>query len=405
MREKLDLSDQQFVANPYSTYARLREEQPVCPVTQPNGLYGWIITRYDDAWSALADPRLSHDPRRGPADWQQAGRGMPLEDRSGLGTHLLTTDPPEHTRLRRLVASAFTPRRVERLRGRVHEITDTLIGKIQPRGTAELIDDFAVPLAGTIISELIGIPEEDRARLHEWTASVVGEQGAPVTRQQALANLGDYLLGLIAVKRAAPAEDLVSTVLTAHDEAGRLTEQEALSLIFMLLVTGQESTVAFIGNGMLALLRHPDQLALLRERPELMGPAVEEILRYDGAAERVAWRFPTEPVQIGGTWLAPGDPLLIALAAADRDPVRFADPDRFDITRSDSQPHVAFGRGIHYCPGAPLIRLEGPIALSALINRLPDLDLAVPYDRLRWRKSLTLRCLAELPVTFAPAAQ
>lgn len=343
---------------------------------------------------------MSKDPRRAPRDWQEAGRGRPLEDRSGLGTHLLTTDPPEHTRLRRLVSSAFTQRRVGALRERVQEVADRLIDGIEARGDAELIADFAFPLPITALGILLGVPMTRQDDFRQWSADVVSsDPGADDGRPAALRNLGDYLNELIATKRRAPRDDLISALIAASDDEGALTEIELLSMLFLLLIAGHESTMNFIGNGALALLRHPDQLSMLRARPELLESAVEEILRYEGPVKTATWRFPTESIQVGDAVIDAGEPVLIALADADRDPARFTDPDRFDITRTDN-PHLAFGHGIHYCLGAAFARMEGAIALKTLFQRLPDLALAADDEQLRWRHSLTMRGLHRLPVTF-----
>ncbi len=400
MTDEIELFAPEFEADPYAAYAGLRESLPVCRVTARDGLYGWLVTRHDDARAALADPRLSKDPRLAPADWREAGRGRPLEDRAGLGTHLLTTDPPDHTRLRRLVSAAFTPRRVEGLRGRVQEIADELVAAIEARGSADLIEDFAAPLPVTVIGEMLGVPVGDRADFRRWTDDVVSsepERGA--ARPAALAGLHGLITGLIDDRRAEPADDLLSALIAAGDEEDALSGTELVAMVFLLLLAGHETTVGLIGNGVLALLAHPDQLALLRERPELTGAAVEEILRYDGPVEMATWRFAIEPVVIAGTTIPAGQPILISLASAGRDPVRYDEPDRLDLTREDTR-HLAFGHGVHFCVGAALARLEGEIALATLLRRLPGLALAMPAGDLRRRRSLTMRGPAELPVTF-----
>ncbi len=401
MSDELDLFGTAFDADPYATYARLREAGPAHRITARDGLYGWLVTRYDDARALLADPRLSKDPRLAPADWQEAGRGRPLEDRSGLGTHLLTTDPPDHTRLRRLVSSAFTARRVEGLRGRIQEIADSLVDAIEKRdGEVDLVAEFAAPLPVTVICELLGVPGGDRADFRRWTGDVISsDPDAPDARGEALAALYGFITDLIEARRAAGGDDLLGALIAAGDEQDRLTSAELVAMVFLLLLAGHETTVGLIGNGVLALLEHPAQLALLRERPDLLGAAVEEILRYDGPVEIATWRFTTEAVRVGGTEIPAGRPVLVALASADRDPDRFAEPDRLDIGRARPG-HLAFGHGLHYCVGAALARVEGEVALGTLLRRLPDLALAVPADRVRRRRSLTMRGPAELPVTI-----
>jgi cytochrome P450 len=389
--------------DPYPAYARLRREEPVCRIKLREGLWCWLISRYDDARAALADPRLSRDPRAAATAWRGTDRGRPLEDASHLEVHLLTREPPQHTRLRRLVSAAFTPRRVEGLRAPVRQVADTLIDGFQGRGQAELIADFAYPFAITVICDVLGIPAGDRAWFRQWTANAVPEKGpraggCPVGAPVPVP--GDYLRALVAAKRHRPGGDLVSTPITAA-ERDQLSEAELLSMVFLLLLAGHEGTVGLIGNGVVALLANPDQLQLLRQNPDLMEAAVEEILRYDGPMELAAWRFTTEPVTIAGTTIAAGEPVLIALAAAHRDPAQFPGPDQFDISRA-ANPHLGFGHGTHYCLGATLARLEGSIALGTLVRRLPGLALATPTERLPRQPSLVLRSLRELSVTFAP---
>jgi cytochrome P450 len=355
----------------------------------------------------LSDPRMSKDPRTAPLDWQEAGKGRPLEDRTGLGTHLLTTDGPEHTRLRRLVSTAFTARRVESLRGQVQQITEGLLDEIVPRGRVELVTEFAFPLAITVICELLQVPAADQEVFLRWTKdfrrwtnkTADDADGAAGARPVGLRDLLGYLTELVARRRREPADGLVDALIAARDADDRLNETELLSMLSLLLVGGFETTVNLIGNGTLALLRHPGQLALLRERPELLDSALEEMVRYDGSFETATWRFPLEPIEIAGTRIEKGYPVLLSLASANRDQARFTAPDEFDVTRAENG-HVGFGRGAHFCLGAPLARLESRIAFEALLRRLPGLALAVPLEQLRWMRSLTIRGLEALPVTF-----
>ncbi len=401
----VDLFGPEFEGDPYGTYAELRTARPVCRVEVGGGLYGWLVTGYADVKAVLGDPRMSKDPGRAPQRWREAGRGRPLEDRSGLGSHLLTTDPPDHTRLRRLVSPFFTHRRVEKLRPRVTEIAESLIDRFAADGTVELIANFAIPLPIAVICEILGIPESHRGDFRKWSVDVISPGATRAdARPNALRSLTEYFSTLIAIKRAEPADDLVSALVSARDDRGGLTEQELLSMIFLLVIAGFETTVNFIGNGVAALLNAPDQLALLRDRPDLLHSAAEEILRYDGAVEIATWRFPREPVEIGGVVIPAGEPILAVLGSADRDPDRFDAPDHLDIRRTDN-PHLGFGHGSHYCLGAPLARLEGHVALEALLRRFPDLAPAVPPRELRLRRTLTVRGLHELPVTFTPVRE
>jgi cytochrome P450 len=396
-----------FGDDPYPEYAYLRADEPVRHVLEGEGLYGVLVTRYEDVRMLLSDPRMSKDPRNAPLDWQEAGKGRPLEDRTGLGTHLLTTDAEEHTRLRRLVSTAFTARRIEGLRSQVQQITDGLLDEIAPRGHVDLVTEFAFPLAITVICELLGVPAADQEVFRRWTkdfrkwtnksAGDLADSGD--ARPVGLRDLLGYLTELVDRRRREPADGLVDALIAARDADDRLNETELLSMLSLLLVGGFETTVNLIGNGTLALLRHPDQLALLRERPELLDSALEEMIRYDGSFETATWRFPLEAIEVAGTRIEKGHPVLLSLASANRDPARFSTPDRFDVARAENG-HVGFGRGAHFCLGAPLARLESRIAFEGLLRKLPDLTLAVPMEKLRWMRSLTIRGLESLPVTF-----
>jgi cytochrome P450 len=387
--------DPEFVANPYPTYHRLRQEDPVH--LSPLGF--WVLTRYDDVVTALRDPRFAKEAI---AAFVAARFGVAI---SGIGLSMLDRDPPDHTRLRGLVSKAFTPRVVETLRPHVQKIVDGLLDRVQAAGSMDLIDDFAYPLPVIVICEMLGVPVEDRDRFRQWGLDIARGLDAimlppdsEVTQRSAVSRtaLTEYFRGLIATRRAAPRADMLSGLIAAEEAGDKLSEEELLATCILLLVAGHETTVNLIGNGTLALLRHPDQLRTLRENPGLIGTAVEELLRYDGPVQRTA-RIPSEDVVIGGRTIPKGDMVMPFIGAADRDPSQFPDPDRLDITRQENR-HVAFGLGIHFCLGAPLARLEGQIAINTLVQRLPKLALATgtpPY-----RQSLTLRGLSTLPVSF-----
>jgi cytochrome P450 len=362
------------------------------------GLPAWMVTRYDDVLAALSDPRLSNDPHHAAA-LTEVIRG------DFLSRSMIGADPPEHTRLRRLVSKAFTARRVEGLRPRVQEITDALLDRITPRGTADLVGEFGLPLPVTVIGELLGVPEADRDRFRSWTDEMLDrpfDPGSDTARMVAARErMHGYLADLVAAKRAHPADDLLTDLVQATDEGERLDAQELLAMAFLLLIAGYVTTVSLIGNGMLALLRHPDQLDRLRGDPSLVPEAIEELLRFDGPVNPGLARYALEDLEIGGVRIPRGDMVLLAIAAADRDPHRFPDPARLDVGAPDPG-HLAFGHGIHYCLGAPLARLEGQVAFAALLARLPDLALAAREDELRWTGGGVLRGLRELPVTFTP---
>ncbi|MEZ0077248.1 cytochrome P450 [Planotetraspora sp. GP83] len=389
----------QFGADPYALYTDLREKGPVHPIDFPPGTNSFLVIDYAHGRAALADPRMSKDMRNA-GEWFRA---RAAEDKILFGTSLLTSDPPDHTRLRRLVSKAFTPRRVEDLRPRVQEITDELINAMTSKGEADLIEEFAFPLPIIVICELLGIPAEDRESFREWSTLLITPdltEEIHRRRKQAGNDMWDYFRRMIAARRAQPEGDLISALLVARDEDGLLTEDELLSLLSLLLIAGHETTVNLIGNGMAALLRHPDQLALLRDRPDLLPPAIEEFLRYDGPVERSSIRIAMEDLEIAGTPIPKGSMVHVSLGAAGRDPDGLADPNRLDITREDSR-HVAFGHGIHFCLGAPLARLEGQIAFGSLLSRLPGIELACPPDRLTWKQTGSIvRGLTTLPVRW-----
>ena len=387
--------DPEFLDDPYPTYHLLRTEDPVH--RSPLGF--WVLTRYDDVVAALRDPRLVKEPI---AAFVAARFGAPIP---ALGLSMLDRDPPDHTRLRSLVSKAFTPRVIEKLRPHIQKIVDDLLDRVEGQGSMDLIDQFAYPLPVTVICGMLGVPVADHERFRQWGLdlarsldtimlppdSEVGRRG--VASRRALA---EYFRGLIAERRAAPRDDLLSGLIAAEEAGDTLTEEELLATSILLLVAGHETTVNLIGNGTLALLRHPEQLRLLRGQPELIVSAVEELLRYDGPVQRTA-RIPSADVTFGGRTIGKGEMVMPFIGAADRDPAQFPNPDRLDITRGDNR-HIAFGLGIHFCLGAPLARVEGQIAISTLVRRFPNLALAT--DTPEHRQSLTLRGLKSLPVKF-----
>lgn len=385
----------ELMADPYAVYARLREAGPVHRIAGTDGLPAWLVTRYDDVRQALADPRLSLDKRNAaPGGY----RGMALPP--ALDANLLNMDPPDHTRIRRLVSQAFTPRRIAQLREPIRKTADQLLDAIAPHGRADLIASYAAPLPINVICDLLGVAPEDRRDFRAWTDALVAPDPAEPSRaKEAIRSMLAFFTQLIARKRAEPADDLLSAMIAVRDEEDRLSEDELMSLAFVILFGGYENTVHLIGNATLALLDHPDQLAALRADPGRLGGAVEELARYDGPAPLAIRRFAVEDIAIGGVTIPAGDTVLLSLAAAHRDPHRFADPDRLDIGR-DVTGHLALGHGIHYCLGAPLARMETEIALAALLERFPRLELDVPYGELRWRPSMRARGLLTLPVRY-----
>ncbi|MEV6394369.1 cytochrome P450 [Streptomyces sp. NPDC051907] len=380
-----------FTANPYPYYARLRASGPVHQVRLPGGGECWLIVGHEEARAALADPRLSKSP---------ASIGALMLDEQVVGPYLLVLDPPDHTRLRRLVAREFTARRVEGLRPRIQRIADELLDAMVPAGRADLVDALAFPLPIIVICELLGVPAADRDAFRAWSNEIVAPTG-PESERDAVHGLAAYLDELIEDKRcSAPAGDLLSALVrTRAEDDDRLSAAELRALAYLLLVAGHETTVNLISNAVRALLAHPDQLAELRADSGLLDGAIEETLRYDGPVETATLRFTATAVPVGDTVIPSGQTVLVALAAADRDPKRFPEPDRFDVRR-DARGHVAFGHGIHYCLGAPLARLEAKIALHTLLTRCPDLAAdpsAGPYD---WLPGVLIRGVRRLPVRW-----
>ncbi|MEU6818904.1 cytochrome P450 [Streptomyces sp. NPDC046860] len=383
-----------FVRDPYPVYAALRARGPVHRVRIPEGAEAYLVVGYEAGRAALAAPELSKR-------WKNASPSFPLSS-PAAGPHMLNQDPPDHGRLRKLVVREFTPRRVEQLAPRVRQITDELLDAMAalPDGRADLVDALSFPLPISVICELLGVPALDRNAFRTWTGTLLTETD-PRAREAAHREMTAYLTGLVESKRREPGEDLMSALIRTTDEDGdRLSAGELLGTAWLLLVAGHETTVNLISNGVLALLTHPDQLALLREDSALMPDAVEEMLRYDGPVETPTYRFTTEPVEIGGT-VIPGDGrlVLVALADADHDPARFPDPGRFDIRRPTGG-HVAFGHGIHYCLGAPLARLEARIAIGALLERFPGLTLDAHPAALTWREGMLIRGPHRLPARW-----
>ncbi|OEU85311.1 cytochrome [Streptomyces abyssalis] len=384
-----------FVRDPYPVYAALRAEAPVHHVRVPDGRELWLVVGHEMCRRAFTDPRLSRD-------WQNhGGIGQILNPDLPAVGHMLTTDPPDHTRLRRLVAGSFTPRRIAALGPRVQQITDELLDAMleNHERRADLIASFAFPLPMTVICELLGVPELDRHTFRGWSNAVVAPTSAE-EEARAYEEMPAYLARLIGTKRESPGDDLLSAMIQEVDDGGdRLTGDELIGMCVLLLIAGHETTVNLIGNGMRALFAHPDQLARLRADFGLLEGAVEEMLRYDGPVETCTQRLALEDVDLDGVTVPAGSTVLIAMADADRDQERFEDPHRFDIGR-DARGHIAFGHGLHYCLGAPLARLEGRIAIRTLLERCPDIAADADESSLRWLTGMLMRGVKELPVRW-----
>ncbi|MCE3032878.1 cytochrome P450 [Streptomyces sp. CMSTAAHL-2] len=381
--------------DPHPVYAMLRERGPVHRIRIPHAdedYETWLVVGYEEARAALADPRLAKDGTK---------IGVTFLDHELIGRDLLATDPPQHTRLRALVTRAFTMRRVEQLRPRIQRITDELLDEMLSAGStgrADLIAALAYPLPLTVICELLGVPEMDRTEFRKISTQVVAPTD-PGSEREAMARLGEYLTELIEDKRRSgvTGDLLGDLVRTTAEDGDRLSPEELRGMAFLLLIAGHETTVNLIGNGVLALLTHPDQLAALRADMSLIDGMVEETLRWEGPVENATFRYAAEPLDIGGVRVEQGEHVMIGLTAAQRDGARFPAPDRFDIRR-DTRGHLAFGHGLHYCLGAPLARLEGRIALATLLDRAPGLALDGPHDE--WLPGMLMRGLRTLPVRW-----
>ncbi|MEV4538595.1 cytochrome P450 [Asanoa sp. NPDC049518] len=397
-----ELYTDEFAADPYPAFAKLRTDSPVCPVSSPR-FDSYLITTYEDAKAALNDPRLSKD-LYGPGDHYLRIFGP---NSAGLNKNMLNSDPPEHSRLRQVTGRAFAPRRIEALRPRVAEIVSDLLDKIEPQGKADLMSDFAIPLPMLVVSELLGIPRTDNDRVLEQTQVIreSGSSGRPPAEERARVQgaqawLHGYLTDLVTAKREEPGDDMVSMLISACDDEGVLSERELVSTAFLLLFAGHQTTADFIGNAMVALLTNPEQLALLRKTPELLPHAIEELLRFDGPLPVASPRIATEDLEYQGVRIPAGSIVGVVINSANHDSAQFEDGDRLDLTR-DRGPHLGFGHGVHYCLGVSLARMEAQIGIGALLRRLPGLALGVPVDKLRRLPAASpFRGLIELPVLF-----
>lgn len=393
-----------FKAHAHDRYAELRRLGPLHRVRTADGSVTWLVVGYDLAREALAHPLLSKDPEPFTEQLRASGRHILLAG-SGFGGNMLMADPPVHTRLRRLVSGVFTTQSVEKLAPRMEDLAHELVDAFAAQGHTDLVASFTAPLPITVISELLGVPEEARDDLLAWTRH---SMGAPSERQRAgLTALNTYLRELLDAKRRRPADDLLSRLIAVRDEdSGKLSDTELLGTAVVLVVAGHETTVNLLGNALTALLDHPAQAQALREAPERIPGAVEEFLRYDPPLEITPTRFASEELELGGQVIGPGETVTVALTSAGRDaPVEAgADPDELDVLRPHAR-HVSFGHGIHYCIGAPLARLEAEIALRVLLSRLPDLAWAEPAEPVAWLPAGITRGPVRLPVRFTPTGR
>jgi cytochrome P450 PksS len=408
---RFNLFGHAFKSNPHPTYAAMRAEAPICRRTSSDGRTSiWFLTRYADVAGALREHQRfvkSYRNTLTPCERAQLPPDPPLLRL--LSNHMLNLDVPDHTRLRGLVNKAFTARMVESLEPRVESIAHQLLDRVAARGHMDLIDEFAFPLPIIVIAELLGIPPADRNRFRSWshafvTSSANVQRGAKkvAKAQELMLDFTTYMRDQFQQRRYEPRDDLLTSLLQAEEAGDQLSEEELFSMVILLIVAGHETMVNALGNGVLALLRHSEQMAQLRRDPSLTPGAVEEMLRYDAPVERATTRFAATDVTLDGQTIRRGDVVSLVLSSANRDGAQFPHPDAFDIAREPTR-HLSFGRGIHYCLGAPLARLEARVAVDALLQRLPPLRLAVPVESLRWRTIPVIRGMQHMPVAWERA--
>ncbi|WP_406151635.1 cytochrome P450 [Streptomyces sp. NBC_01012] len=370
----------------------MRSECPVQALASSSGgRHSYLVTGYAEARQALNDGRLSKDTAA-----FFAGKDSKRRLHPAVAHTMLACDPPQHTRLRKLVTGAFTSAAVAGLRPFITRLTGELLDRWPAGGPVDLVAGLAVPLPVMVICELLGVPQDDRSRVQGWSAALFAA-GEPARTDAASGAVAEYMTGLIASKRLHPGDSLLDRLISASGGEDRLSEEELVSLAVLLLVAGHETTTHFLGNALLALLRHPVELERLRDNPETVPHALDELLRFDAPVSTSTFRFTTEAITLGGAEIPAGVPVLVALGAANRDPQRFPAPDRLDLDR-DAIGHLSFGHGIHRCVGAPLAKAEADIALRAILARFPDIRLAVPVDQLEWRRTRLVRGLDSLPV-------
>ncbi len=386
-----------FFANPYPFFAQLRQIAPVVSISQMPGRQVWMVSQFNEAIQVLKDQRFSVEFTH----YRPGEPSLPRNPESAgfiLDRSMISVDEPDHIRLRKLVSKAFTPRYIEALRPLVDRLANELLDRVQDKGEMDLIGDYAYPLPINVISEMMGVPKKDRSQIREWS-SVIARNSEDPGKDIKLDAFSSYVTRLVAEKRANPEDDLTSQLVQIEEDGDRLSGQELLSMVALLIFAGHETTSNLIGNGALALLDHPDQLARLKTDPSLIPNAVEEMLRFCGPVMSPAPRFALEDVEIGGQLIHKGDMVMIVIASANHDQRQFDDPEEMDIARSLER-HIAFGQGIHYCLGAPLARLEGDIAFTTLLRRMPNLRLNVPREEITWNASMILRGISKLPVAF-----
>ncbi len=410
--QKPELFGPKFKADPYPTYAQLRDQAPVCPREYADGTTLWFVTGYEEVAAMLRDhQRIVKDLRNTMTPEEVAALPEEPEQYRLLANHMVNLDPPDHTRLRALVNKAFTNLRVESLRPEIQAIADTLIDQVIDRGHMDILDEYALPLPIAVITKLLGIPSADGKRFHDWSHAFITSSANRQRSRKKLARAGrmmadftDYMRAIFAERRQQPQDDLITSLLQAEESGDTLSEEELFSMVILLVVSGHETVANTMANGILALLSHPEELEKLKSDPSLIDSAVEEILRYDGSMERATMRFAAQDIPIGNQTICRGDSVSLVLSAANRDPAAYKDAETFDIARFRNDPetkrHMGLGMGIHYCLGAKLGRMEVAIAINTLLRRLPNLTLAIDPSELRWRAIPVVRSMEHLPVKF-----
>ncbi|MBS2966547.1 cytochrome P450 [Actinocrinis puniceicyclus] len=399
---EIDLLGWGFAQDPHSRYALLRAAGDVrkhVVKTLATELNAWVVADYERARSLLADPRLSKqiEPL---LDAMAANAVDPTQTIARTPRSMLFSDPPDHTRLRRLLGNVFTMRRVERLRPWIEELTDSLLDQVVPGEEFDFVERIGLALPIFVIGKLLGVPQERHDDFRAWNGVLASLQTTAEQKREAHGRAFAYIGELIAAKRREPGDDLVSALITAQEDGGSLDDPELLATTYLMMNAGYETTAHMLSSGVLGLLEHPDQQRLLRADSSLLSSAVEEFLRLESPLNMATIRFTAEPVELGGTTIPAGQIVFIALLSANRDPARFPDPDRLDITRANKG-HLSFGHGIHHCIGAPLARMEGEIVFGRLLERFATWELVTPAQQLRWKYSAQFRGLEALPVRLS----
>ncbi|WP_260285113.1 cytochrome P450 family protein [Peribacillus aracenensis] len=404
----LDVFSGESGENPFPIFAKMRTMGAVIPIPSPiSGMDGqtWMVTRMEDAMQVLKDHAhftVDGSSISGNSDIRQNNADPSAPPTFLNAKSMLSVDEPDHRRLRRLVSKAFTPKYMESLRPRVQEIADELLDQVQDKGEMDLVKDYAYPLPINVISHMLGVPQADKERIRGWSEVIahglgLGRQDPGVAEQ--IRAFGEYIVQLVADKRQHPADDLISQLIAIEEEGDRLDEAELISMISLLIFAGHETTSNLIATGTLMLLDHPEQLEMAKADLSLVPAAVEELLRFNGPATIAGPRFATEDIELGGQQIKKGNMVIPVLKSTNRDEMQFTDPEELDITRRIKR-HLAFGHGIHMCLGAPLARVEGDVAFSTLLKRMPNLRLSIPRENVNWHFMLSSQGLKTLPVAF-----